>query len=279
MEENQRDKLNKKLSFWQEVLKMIQLLSLYFFLYYSFSLIVAVFGLQGNTMRYVGILAYLVCGSVVFFLLPKDHRKLIPRVSGKKADTAGETSGEKTGALSSLLLALSVIMIALGIAYFLNRIFAVIPWENVMPESAMYSSEDAFKIPLWVSLIGYGFLAPFAEEVAFRGILFKYLSKWMPAVPAILISAALFGLYHGNIMQGLYAFFMGMMMALMMYLTDSLGASMLFHMSANTLVTLYANIPEFYGFLMNVPGLILMSVSLVAGIILLIVVKKRGKNP
>ena len=273
MEENQRDKLNKKLSFWQEVLKMIQLLSLYFFLYYSFSLIVAVFRLQGNTMRYVGILAYLVCGSVVFFLLPKDHRKLIPRVSGS------ETSGEKTDALSSLLLALSVIMIALGIAYFLNRLFAVIPWENVMPESAMYSSEDAFKIPLWVSLIGYGFLAPFAEEVAFRGILFKYLSKWMPAVPAILISAALFGLYHGNIMQGLYAFFMSMMMALMMYLTDSLGASVLFHMSANTLVTLYANIPEFYGFLMNVPGLILMSVSLVAGIVLLIVVKKRGKNP
>ncbi len=104
MEENQRDKLNKKLTFWQEVLKMIQLLSLYFFLYYSFSLIVAVFGLQGNTMRYVGILAYLVCGSVVFFLLPKDHRKLIPRVSGS------ETSGEKTDALSSLLLALSVIM-------------------------------------------------------------------------------------------------------------------------------------------------------------------------
>ena len=127
MEENQRDKLNKKLSFWQEVLKMIQLLSLYFFLYYSFSLIVAVFRLQGNIMRYVGILAYLVCGSVVFFLLPKDHRKLIPRVPGKKADTAGETSGEKTDALSSLLLTLSVIMIALGIAYFLNRLFAVIP--------------------------------------------------------------------------------------------------------------------------------------------------------
>ena len=31
--------------------------------------------------------------------------------------------------------------------------------------------------------------------------------------------------------------------------------------------------------LMGLPGLILMSVSLVAGIILLIVVKKRGKNP
>ena len=279
MEENQRDKLNKKLSFWQEVLKMIQLLSLYFFLYYSFSLIVAVFRLQGNIMRYVGILAYLVCGSVVFFLLPKDHRKLIPRVPGKKADTAGETSGEKTDALSSLLLTLSVIMIALGIAYFLNRLFAVIPWERMIPETAVYSSEDAFKIPLWVSLIGYGFLAPFAEEVAFRGILFKYLSKWMPAVPAILISAALFGLYHGNIMQGLYAFFMGIMMALMMYLTDSLGASMLFHMSANTLVTLYANIPEVYGFLMGLPGLILMSVILIAGIILLIVMKKRGKNP
>ena len=279
MEENQRDKLNKKLTFWQEVLKMIQLLSLHFFLYYSFSLIVAVFRLQGNIMRYVGILAYLVCGSVVFFLLPKDHRKLIPRVPGKKADTAGETSGEKTDALSSLLLTLSVIMIALGIAYFLNRLFAVIPWERMIPETAVYSSEDAFKIPLWVSLIGYGFLAPFAEEVAFRGILFKYLSKWMPAVPAILISAALFGLYHGNIMQGLYAFFMGIMMALMMYLTDSLGASMLFHMSANTLVTLYANIPEVYGFLMGLPGLILMSVILIAGIILLIVMKKRGKNP
>lgn len=264
MEEEKKEKLNRTLSFWQDMLKMIQLLALYFCIYYGFSALMVLLKLQGNASRYMGIAAYVVCGTVVFFLLPKDHRKLIPRT--KKKDATG-----------TVLLVIGIICTALGFAYFLNRGFAQIPWDKILPENAVYSSADAFKVPPLVSLLGYGFFAPFAEEVAFRGILFKYMSKWIHIVPAILISAVVFGLYHGNVMQAIYAFLMGILLALMVHLTDSLGASILFHMSANILVTIYANIPEFYAFLMGIPGLLCISLCLIGGIILIVSAMIKGK--
>jgi len=264
----EKEKLNKALNFWQDVLKMIWLLALYSCIYYAFPVVSAFFGLHGNIVNYLGIASYLVSGGVVFFLLPKEHRNMRPRIK----------AGEKATFAESFLLSLAVIMISLGTAYFLNRGFGIIPWDKILPADAVYSSDYAFQIPLRVSLPAYGIVAPFAEEVAFRGILFKYLSKWMNIIPAILISAVIFGLYHGNVMQGIYAFLMGVLLALMMHLTDSLAGSAICHMSANILVTLYANIPEFYAVLMSVPGMLVMGVITAAGIVLFTVMKKRGKN-
>ncbi len=56
----------------------------------------------------------------------------------------------------------------------------------------------------------YGVVSPFAEEAVFRGSLLGNLRKCMPLGQAILLSALVFGLYHGNPAQIFYAFVMGM---------------------------------------------------------------------
>lgn len=51
--------------------------------------------------------------------------------------------------------------------------------------------------------------APVVEEILFRGIVLRSIRKFAPAWGAILISSVLFGVYHLNIVQAVYATLMG----------------------------------------------------------------------
>lgn len=59
----------------------------------------------------------------------------------------------------------------------------------------------------------YCFFMPFVEETLFRGILYPRLRRWYGTVPAIFISAVFFGLFHGRILQAVYASIMGILFA------------------------------------------------------------------
>ena len=59
----------------------------------------------------------------------------------------------------------------------------------------------------------YAMFMPFVEEVLFRGILFSRLEREYGLRAGILLSAALFGIYHGSLVQGIYAFIMGIVFA------------------------------------------------------------------
>lgn len=64
-----------------------------------------------------------------------------------------------------------------------------------------------------ITMIIYaGLFAPIIEEVIFRGVILKSLSKY-GKVFAIIVSALLFGFMHGNIVQGTFAFFIGIVLA------------------------------------------------------------------
>ena len=53
-----------------------------------------------------------------------------------------------------------------------------------------------------------------------------------------MITAFFFGFYHGNVLQGIYAFLMGLVMGQLMRKEDGLLAPILFHMSANAFIFL-----------------------------------------
>ena len=62
---------------------------------------------------------------------------------------------------------------------------------------------------LWMTLV----LAPVLEEGAFRLVLYGWLRRFMAFFPAAFISSLAFGMYHGNWIQGTYAFLLGMVLA------------------------------------------------------------------
>lgn len=78
-------------------------------------------------------------------------------------------------------------------------------------------------------------LSPISEEMIFRGIIGENLKRltghfWL----ANFIQAALFGVFHGNIVQGCYTFVMGLFFGLVYKKGGSLIYSILLHVLFNT---------------------------------------------
>lgn len=76
-------------------------------------------------------------------------------------------------------------------------------------------------------------IAPICEELIFRGVTMKYAAKAMPLFLANMLQAFLFGLFHGNVVQGTYAFIVGLFCGYVCLRGGSIYLSILFHMLFN----------------------------------------------
>ena len=79
-------------------------------------------------------------------------------------------------------------------------------------ESYQSVAEKQYLPHLLLGLVLYAFVAPIVEETVFRGMIYNGLRLAISPGQAAMISAALFGIYHGNLVQGVYGFCMGLMM-------------------------------------------------------------------
>lgn len=148
----------------------------------------------------------------------------------------------------------------------LNILFSL---SGAAQQSESYQSvaKDQYAVPLIVGILLYGIVSPLAEEVVFRGILFNRMRKDFPPGMAILLSGVLFGLYHGNMVQGIYGTLMGVLMA---YLYERMGRfeiPCLFHMTANLTVYLTAQASGLHERLFTAPvaaGLLLVTAGVFA---------------
>ena len=133
---------------------------------------------------------------------------------------------------------------------FLLSLGSILPSERLvellqmeMPEQVAKMFEEVMKKPLGYVVIGI--LAPFAEEVVFRGAILRKLlgmmeEKWHWV--AIAISAAIFGFVHLNVPQGIHAFLIGLLLGWMYYRTRSILPGILFHWVNNSLAFIMFNI-------------------------------------
>ena len=142
--------------------------------------------------------------------------------------------------------------------------------KSLMPMlDAVSGASDTFSMFLYASL-----LAPVAEELLFRGFVLRTLRPYGKRF-AILGSAFLFGLFHGNLLQTPYAFLMGLVLG---YVAAeySIRWAMGLHLFnnfvlADLLTRLLSPMPEMMA---NMIQLILLGGCLaVSGVILLV---KRG---
>ena len=127
---------------------------------------------------------------------------------------------------------------------------AIIPLEFVYEQIGIEIDADTERV--FASLMkepwGYvaiGILAPLAEEIVFRGAILRTLldmvskkNHWV----AIFISAAVFGLIHGNKAQFINALLMGLLLGWMYYRTKSLVPGILMHWVNNTMAYVLNNL-------------------------------------
>ena len=117
------------------------------------------------------------------------------------------------------------------INYILQLLFDAGEIQNVMEAIAPSSFSAGV-----VTLIFTAFVAPIFEEIIYRHLLLRSL-KPIGDTPAIIISALVFGLAHGNFDQFAYAFLSGIIFGLMAVRYDTIIPGMVLHLINNFFVT------------------------------------------
>ena len=92
--------------------------------------------------------------------------------------------------------------------------------------------------PIIVQLLVLGILTPILEEVLFRGIIYKRLKTYYEVTIAAYIASIIFGIAHFNLIQGLYAFIMGIVLIYLYEKTGSLITAICAHCTANITIVL-----------------------------------------
>ena len=130
----------------------------------------------------------------------------------------------------------TILLLAFASQFVCNIL--MIAFQNMFP--AVY--EDYVKLadtmslktmaaPAMIAIVGI--FGPIAEELVFRGMVFRTLRKGFPFVVAALLSGVCFGIYHMNWVQGVYASCLGVVLAFVYERTQSILGAILFHMFFN----------------------------------------------
>ncbi len=124
-------------------------------------------------------------------------------------------------------------------------------------------------------LIYMGILAPVAEELIFRGLILGYEKRELPFWCANFIQAFFFGVYHQNVVQFVYAFFIGILLGCLRHRQQSLKTVMLIH----GIINITGNLLAFFKLdvLMERKSYMFMgiAVSLTAAIVSYLYLRKR----
>lgn len=88
-------------------------------------------------------------------------------------------------------------------------------------------------VPFFLMLFLMAVVPATVEEFVFRGIAYGGYRKSGTKFMAVMLSALLFGLMHMNLNQALYAFVIGILLALLFEATNSIWTTMLFHFIYN----------------------------------------------
>jgi uncharacterized protein len=99
--------------------------------------------------------------------------------------------------------------------------------------------QEARTMPFTVigALIGAVVIAPFCEEIFFRGFLFAGLLRGMTVLWATLISTALFTIVHADLGSAVPLFAIGLMLAVIRWRTGSIWPGMALHMLNNAIAS------------------------------------------
>ncbi len=132
---------------------------------------------------------------------------------------------------------------------------------------------------IWMELILMAIFAPCVEELLFRGLIFRRLRTYCTFPVALVVSALLFGVYHGNVVQGVYAFLLGMAMAFVYERFRTIWAPIVFHGSANLISVVVTEIPQISNWLdAHVFSVMLITIALALGTLYLIQFNLRPKE-
>ena len=161
-----------------------------------------------------------------------------------------------------------MVILAAAIAIGMNGVLTLTELYRFSP-TFQRVSEMQFDTPVWLGIISYGILAPLGEEIVFRGVVYGQLRKVLKVPYAVVLSGLAFGLFHGNLVQAVYATVIGCLLALVYEWYGTIAAPMLFHSVANLFVYVMLELLPFGSVFFSVPSCVLFLVLSAGSLFLL----------
>lgn len=131
----------------------------------------------------------------------------------------------------------AVIGITLCVSIALNNLISMSPLVQ-MSEEFEHASNALYGSTIWLELLGSGLITPILEELLHRGVVYGRLRRMIGLWPAVLVSALIFATLHFNIVQFIYTFLIGIVLALFVEKSGHLYPAVIAHMTANILAVI-----------------------------------------
>ena len=129
----------------------------------------------------------------------------------------------------------AIIVSGAALAVAMNNIITITPLPYIFT-GYEETNEVLFGGPVILQVLTAGVFACVVEELSHRGVTYLRMKRYWGKRNAMIFSALVFGLYHMNVVQTVYAFFLGLFFAWLYERYDSMWAPIIGHMSANLFI-------------------------------------------
>lgn len=138
----------------------------------------------------------------------------------------------------------SALFMGIGYSALISVVLGSIPfpekWRTSQVPTVAEEGDVGFLAAIFLSVI----VAPIAEELVYRALVYGNMRKGMAMLPAMMLSSALFGIAHGTGIQFLHAFLAGVILVWILERTKSIWGSILFHGAFNLGKTILSEMIE-----------------------------------
>lgn len=131
----------------------------------------------------------------------------------------------------------AIILCGAALAVAMNNLIALTPLPYLFTKYED-TNEILFGGGLFLQILGGGIFVCAVEEVCHRGVVYGRMKHYWGKRRAMIFSSLVFGIYHFNVVQGVYAFVLGLFFVWVYERYDNLWAPIAAHMSANLCVIL-----------------------------------------
>lgn len=201
---------------------------------------------------------------------------MLPYYRSDQAMEGGRTLRQCMGKEMAYHVAVIVVIAALlGMA--LNNLISMSPLV-AMSEGYQKANRNFYGSTAGLEIISSAVVTPVLEELVFRGIIFQRMKQISGNGIAVPASAFLFGIMHFNLVQFVYAFLIGLVLALAMEKAGHLYGAIAGHMAANLIAVVRTETGIFAGTVDGSPfAWCISALLLLAGMAVLVLYLYREK--
>lgn len=119
----------------------------------------------------------------------------------------------------------------------ISRLITMLPIDGILGDYSQIQLNNS-RSSFLMQLLILGVLAPVVEELLFRGLIFKRLKIYYEVTICAYISSIIFAVAHFNLIQGLYAFVIGIILCFVYEKHKNIIVPIIMHMAANIIAVI-----------------------------------------